>query len=185
MKSKNQNEVATTESNQIQLFVGFNVGNEMVKALNVRNVNLPKTARVDDTGKPILNKKGKPSFRPAQNYTSVAILPSVAKDGEESIATRTKLVGQDLMVFERDAERAVSLSFLAAVTELLSSGKYNLSRARLNNKSGALSSTLKPKKEQLVSVISETEAMKFVADSFGISVEKLAAMKPASVTSIQ
>jgi hypothetical protein len=106
----------------------------------------------------------------------------VAKEGSESLATRTNLVGQNLLAFERDAQREVSLGFLAAITELISSGKYDLSRARLNNKSGALSSTLKPKKEHLVPVITLQEALKFVADSYGISVEKLASMKPATVT---
>ena len=166
--------------------VGFNVGNEMVKALDVKNVNLPKTARTYPEGHKkageVIVKNGKTQYRGAQNFTSIAVLPSVAKDGKESIATRTKLAGQDLLQFEKDAQREVSLGFLAAVTELISSGKYNLSRARLNNKSGALSSTLKPKKEHLVPVITEQEAMKFVADQFGISVEKLASMKPATVT---
>lgn len=183
---QNENKTVAATDKQIQLFVGFNVGNEMVKALDVKNVNLPKTARTypeghKKAGQAMVNKKGKAMFRPAQNFTSIAVLPSVAKDGKESLTTRTKLVGQDLLSFERDAQREVSLSFLAAVTDLLVSGKYNLSRARLNNKSGALSSTLKPKKEHLVAVISETEALKFVADKFGISVDELAAMKPAVV----
>jgi hypothetical protein len=173
--------------NQIQLFVGFNVGNEMIKALDVKNVNLPKTAVKYPEGHKLAgqqrkNKKGKLMFRAAQNYTAVSFLPTVARDGKPSIATQTKLAGQDLFTFEKDAQRAVDLGFLAAVTEMLSTGKYNLSRARLNNKSGALSSTLKPKKEHLVPVITEQEAMKFVADQFGISVEKLASMKPATMT---
>lgn len=173
--------------NQIQLFVGFNVGNEMVKALDVKNVNLPKTAVKypeghKKAGQQMVNKKGKLVFRAAQNFTSIAVLPSVAREGKPSIATQTKLAGQDLLSFERDAQREVNMGFLAAVTELVTSGKYNLARARLNNKSGALSSTLKPKKEHLVPVITEQEAMKFVADQFGISVEKLQAMKPATLT---
>jgi hypothetical protein len=176
-----------TNSNQVQLFVGFNVGNEMAKALEVKHVNVPKSAVLypeghKKEGQAKLNKKGKPMFKAAQNFTSIAVLPSVAREGKPSIHTQTGLVAQDLLAFERDAQREVSLSFLSAVTELIQSGKYDLSRARLNNKSGALSSTLKPKKEHLVPVITEQEAMKFVAESFGISIEKLQAMKPATVT---
>ncbi len=84
--------------------VGFNVGNEMVKALDVKNVNLPKTARTYPEGHKkageVIVKNGKTQYRGAQNFTSIAVLPSVAKDGKESIATRTKLAGQDLLQFE-------------------------------------------------------------------------------------
>lgn len=187
MSKQQVSAVVAKAVNQIQLFVGFNVGSELVKALDVVNVKLPKTAVVfpeghKKVGQQRKNKKGKLMFRGSKDYTEIRVLPATAGEDKPSIAVKTGLVGQDLFTFERDAKREASLQYLAAVTQMLSSGDYNLSRCRLNNKNKVLSSTLKPNKELLLPVITEQQAMDVVAKSLGITVEALAAMKPATAT---
>jgi len=172
----------TVENNQIatdkvDLFRGFSVDVSSKGALGHRHVVKEAQPVLHESGKkkgqPVLKKNGEAKMTAPQDYTVVSMLNLEAAKGKPSIKTNTGLSGQDLFDFEAQAQRDANLAFLVMVTEAIQSGTYDFRRARVNNRNGVISSTMRPARERLIQVVSEEQALKVL----GITKEQYDAIK--------
>lgn len=159
-----QNVVKQAVSTAVELFKGFNIGQNVSKALNAVHTVKEATPVVvksgKNKGKPVLKKNGEQKMKPSQDYTVVRFLPLEASADKPSIKANTGLTGQALFTFEADAQTEANLAYLAFMVETMKSGQYDFRSARRNNKNGVITSSIRPSKERVIAAMTEEQALK-------------------------
>jgi len=122
-------------SKQVELFKGVSVSDAVAKAFAVTNK---------------VSKNG--------NRTVVACLPRKSKT-KDDLADASGFKGQELMAFEAQARKELAESWLKQVSGLIMTGDYTFGRCSLNNKNGAITTTLR-RATMRVAVVTTEAALK-------------------------